>query len=121
MKRVHGWNPENPNPSSPPREGPAPVARKAAGRKRKSLVDDGAPKRKAKLAEPKPAEPSHQEVLEQKRNQFHQDFSSKKQKMIDMLSAVDSPDDLAKATRDQLKQTMVELFQVATAHKQCSG
>jgi hypothetical protein len=121
MKRVHGWNPDNPNPSSPPREGAAPATRKVAGRKRKSTADDSAPKRKAKQAEPKPIEPSHQELLEVKRSQFHREFSNKKQIMIEMLGAVDNPNDLEKTIRDQLKRTMVELFEAASAHKQCSG
>ena len=121
MKRVHGWNPENPSPSSPPREGPAPVTRKVAGRKRKSMADDGAPRRKVRISEPKPTEPSRQEVLEQKRNQLHQDFSSKKQMLIDILSAVDNPNNFEKSTKDQLKQAMEEMFLMAAHHKDCSG
>lgn len=121
MKRVHGWNPENPNPSSPPRDGPAPVTRKVAGRKRKSTAEDSVPRRKIKLAEPKLAEPSQHEMLQQKRKQLHRDFSRKKQMLLEMLKAVDGPDDLEKTTKDQLKHTMGEMFTVAVAHKECSG
>jgi hypothetical protein len=121
MKRVHGWNPESPNPSSPPRDGPPPVTRKGAGRKRKSTAEDSAPRRKAKLAEPKPAAPTAREVKDQKRKQLLQTFSTKKQRLIELLSAVGGPDDVEHMTKDQLQYTMDEMFDAALAHKECSG
>jgi hypothetical protein len=121
MKRVHGWKGENLNTSSPPKEGPIPSTRKVAGRKRKSTTDEGAPKRRVKVTESKPAEPSRQELLELKRSRLHQDFSDKKQLFIDMLSALTDPNDVDKIIKAQLEQTMGEMFESATAHKECSG
>lgn len=121
MKRVHGWKGDQNNPSSSPKEGTAPGLRKVAGRKRKSMADEGGPKRKAKVSDSKPAEPSHQEILAEQRIHLLRDFATKKQRLVELLGALHSPEDLDVATQDRLQQGMAEMIQAAAAHKECSG
>lgn len=120
MKRVHGWKGDQSNPSTSPKDGSAPATRKIAGRKRKSTGDEGGLKRKVKLSEAKPAEPSHQELLAERRTRLMQDFADKKQRLVELLSALDGPDDLRMETKDQLQQFINDMTQAAAAHKQCS-
>lgn len=121
MKRVHGWKGDQSNPSSSPKEGVAPGLRKVVGRKRKSMADEGAPKRKVKLADSKPAELSHQEILAEQRIHLQRDFDTKKQRLVDILGALGGPDDFGTATQDELQQIMVEMVRAAATHKECSG
>lgn len=121
MKRVHGWKGDQSNPSTSPKDGSAPATRKIAGRKRKSMADDGGLKRKVKLSETKPAEPSHQEVLAEQRLRLAEEFNTKKQRLAELLGSLDSPDALRAETRNQLQQFMAEMVQAAVDHQECLG
>ncbi|KAF2686851.1 hypothetical protein K458DRAFT_203789 [Lentithecium fluviatile CBS 122367] len=121
MKRVHGWKGDSTNASSPPKGGPAPGTRKVAGRKRKATTEEVPSKRKARTTDPKPTGPSDHELLEQQRIGFREAFSRRRAMLIDTLSRLSNPDDLDQATEDQLRHALGEMFDAATAHKQCSG
>jgi hypothetical protein len=111
MKRVHQY--DGPTTESSPTATSGQVPRKAVSRKRKASAEDSGEKRQ------KVAKITAEQQRQQAREQMTQQFLSKKQLLIDILSNLSSPNDL----RDdiQLTKEVVGLHDICAKYRENYG
>jgi hypothetical protein len=111
MKRVHQY--DGPTTESSPTATSGQVPRKAVSRKRKASTEDSGEKRQ------KVAKVTAEQQRQQAREQMTQQFLSKKQLLIDILSNLSSPNDL----RDdiQLTKEVVGLHDICAKYRENYG
>lgn len=111
MKRVHQYDGPTTEPSPPTTQGQAP--RKPVSRKRKSSADDVNERRH------KVVKVSIEQQRQQRRNVLKQEFLSKKQHIIEILTNLGEPNDL----RDdiQLTKEVVGLHDICTKYREVFG
>jgi hypothetical protein len=111
MKRVHQY--DGPTTESSPTATSGQVPRKAVSRKRKASAEDSGEKRQ------KVAKVTAEQQRQQAREQMTQQFLSKKQLLIDILSNLSSPNDL----RDdiQLTKEVVGLHDICAKYRENYG
>ncbi|KAF2470220.1 uncharacterized protein BDR25DRAFT_325885 [Lindgomyces ingoldianus] len=110
MKRVHDWTGPTAELSPPVTTG---STRKHTTRKRRSTADEGT-ERRHKITKPDP-----QKQLQQRRQQLKQDFLSKKQSIINMLTNLTGPNDLMEDI--QLTKEVILLHDISTEYKKSLG
>jgi hypothetical protein len=111
MKRVHQY--DGPTTESSPTATSGQVPRKAVSRKRKASTEDSGEKRQ------KVAKVTAEQQRQQAREQMTQQFLSKKQLLIDIISNLSSPNDL----RDdiQLTKEVVGLHDICAKYRENYG
>ncbi|KAH7132280.1 hypothetical protein B0J11DRAFT_222173 [Dendryphion nanum] len=111
MKRVHDFTGPTTEPSPPAPQ--AQTTRKSSSRKRKSVADEPSEKRQ------KVTKPSPEQQLQQLRNQLQEDFLSKKQSIIDILTNLGGPKDLDDDL--QLTKEVLCLHEISTKFRKSVG
>jgi hypothetical protein len=111
MKRVHQY--DGPTTESSPTATSGQVPRKAVSRKRKASAEDSGEKRQ------KVAKITAEQQRQQAREQMTQQFLSKKQLLIDILSNLSSPNDLGDDI--QLTKEVVGLHDICAKYRENYG
>ncbi|PVI04703.1 hypothetical protein DM02DRAFT_159775 [Periconia macrospinosa] len=123
MKRVHDYTgPTNDASTSPSAESQAAKGRGVGGRRKRSATDIGVQKKHkvTKATARKHLQQQQQQQEQQKqqhRARIQEHFTKTRKSIIDLLNALNGPDDLATEQLDRLSAGLGDLSRIASSHK----